>query len=327
MKIYGILCIVVAVILLLAPLAAISPGIEKSEPESSDYETRTAEAESENSDTISVFMSEEEKTENMDMRDYIIGTVAAEMPASYDTEALKAQALAAITYAEYTKLNGGGENLDGAVISDDGSTHQGYMTQAQMKEKWGDAYDTYYNKIADAVDAVIDKVITYDNEPIMAAYHAISTGNTESAENMWGGAVDYLVSVESPGDKYSSRYSSSVTVTVDEIKKLLENNNIEIKADGKELVKINSVTDSGTVRSVTVFGTEMTGMELRNLLSLRSPSFDVAYKNGEYTFSVRGYGHGVGMSQYGADWYAKQGCSYKEIISHYYPGTEITIRN
>lgn len=326
MKIYGILCIVVAVILLLTPLASISFRAETAETESSATEAETVETVSENPDTISVFMSEEEKTEEMDMRDYIIGTVAAEMPASYETEALKAQALAAITYAEYIRLNGSNEDLDGAVISDDGSTHQGYMTQSQMKEKWGDAYDTYYNKIARAVDAVIDEIITYENEPIMAAYHAISTGNTESAENMWGGAVDYLVSVESPGDKYSSRYSSSVTITENELKELLKENDIAIESEENELVKINSVTESGTVKSVTVCGTKMTGIQLRNLLSLRSPSFDVKYENGEYTFSVKGYGHGVGMSQYGADWYAKQGYSYEEIISHYYPGTEIEER-
>lgn len=324
MKIYGILCITVAIILLLAPLAAIPFRADEEVTVSTAEETIT-EAEDTDTDTISVFMSEDEKTKEMDMRDYIIGTVAAEMPASYETEALKAQALAAVTFAEYLKLNGSNEALNGADISDDSSTHQGYMTQSEMQEKWGDAYDTYYNKIADAVDAVIDKVIVYDGEPIMAAYHAISTGNTESAENMWGKAIPYLISVESPGDKYSTRYSSTVTVTENDLKDALKDyTDADFNSD--ELIKINSTTDSGTVTSVTVCGIKMSGMETRTLFSLRSPSFDLKYNNGEYIFSVRGYGHGVGMSQYGADWYAKQGYTYEEIIEHYYPGTEITSR-
>ena len=321
MKIYGILCITVAVILLVAPLASISFGGKDSEGESYTSETVTAEVESD--DTVSVFMSADEKTETLDMRDYIIGTVAAEMPASYEVEALKAQALAAVTYTEYLRLQNNGEMPDGAVISDDSSTHQGYMTKEQMQEKWGEAFDTYYNRIADAVDAVINEVIIYENRPVMAAYHAISTGRTESAENMWGSAVDYLVSVESEGDKYSSRFLSEVTISVSELKELLKNNGYKCENDE---IKINSTTEAGTVSSVTVCGNEMTGMELRNLLSMRSPSFTVTKDDDTYIFSVKGYGHGVGMSQYGADWYAEQGYSYREIISHYYPGTEITDR-
>lgn len=323
MKIYGVLCITVAIIMLLTPLAAIPFGLQE-DSETAVYEETTEYTT--DTDTISVFMSEEEKTEEMDMRDYIIGTVAAEMPASYDTEALKAQALAAVTYAEYLKKNNSDDNLNGADISDNSSTHQGYMTQTQMQEKWGDAYETYYEKIAGAVDSVIDKIITYNGEPIMAAYHAISTGKTESAENMWGKSIPYLVSVESEGDKYSTRYSSTVTVTADELKEAVKNTEEAEFSKENSLIKINSTTDSGTVTEAAVCGIKMTGMEIRALFSLRSPSFDVTYEDEKYIFSVKGYGHGVGMSQYGADWYAKQGYSYEEIISHYYPGTHIEER-
>ena len=326
MKIYGILCIAVAIIMLLCPLAAIPFGSDSHTEESETQENTTKEASNTDSDTISVFMSEDEKTEEMDMRDYIIGTVAAEMPASYESEALKAQALAAVTFALYLKENGNNETMNGADISDDSSTHQGYMSKDEMQEKWGDAYETYYSKIENAVDSVIDKVITYDGEPIMAAYHAISTGKTESAENMWGKAIPYLVSVDSEGDKYSTRYSSSVTVTEKELKEALKNTDGAVFDSEVSMIKINSTTDSGTVTSADVCGVEMTGMEIRNLFSLRSPSFNVTYADGVYTFSVKGYGHGVGMSQYGADWYAKQGCTYEEIIEHYYPGTEIEER-
>lgn len=323
MKIYGVLCIIVGLIMLLCPLASIPYNNKVSDIEQTTENITNATAKT-SEDIISVFKSKENKIEEMDMRQYIIGTVAAEMPASYNSEALKAQALAAVTFAEYQKSNNS-ENINGADISDDSSTHQGYMSKSEMEEKWGDAYETYYKKIADAVDEVIDKVIVFDGKPIMAAYHAISTGKTESAENIWGKSVPYLISVDSEGDKYSSRYSSTVTFTESELKEVVKSEVGNI-ADNETDIIVNKTTDAGTVSSVTVFGKKMTGMELRNLLSLRSPSFDVTYEDGEYTFTVKGYGHGVGMSQYGADWYAKQGYTYKEIIAHYYPETTIEQR-
>lgn len=325
MKIYGILCVIVAIILLFTPLAAVTYDTDNEESETDIVETADNTAEKSDSDTISVFLSEEEKTEEIDMRDYIIGSVAQEMPASYEIEALKAQALAAVTYAEYSKKNNS-DSTSSADISDDSNTHQGYLTQEQMQEKWGDAYEIYYNKIAAAVDAVIDKVITYDSEPIMAAYHAISTGQTESAENIWGEEIPYLASVESEGDKYSTRYSSEVTLTSDEIIQAAKEKGLTITDTDDELIKINSTTQSGTVTSVSIGSYEFTGTDIRDMFSLRSPSFDVTYENGSYTFSVKGYGHSVGMSQYGADWYAKQGYTYEQIIKHYYTGVEIENR-
>ena len=328
MKPYGILCIIISVILLLAPLASLksessAPG-DSSEPISEDGQTGEKQAsDPEDGDTISVFMTAGKKTEKMEMHDYIIGAVSAEMPASYDEEALKAQALAAITFAEYSRKHGTNENLNGADISDDSSMHQGYMSVDDMKEKWGDAYDTYYEKIADAVDEVLDKVITYNGEPIMAAYHAISTGQTESAENIWGQDIPYLKSVKSEGDPYSARFASETTFSTEELKNAV---NLKFSGDEEDMIQINSVSDAGTVLSVTVCGKEMTGMELRNLLALKSPSFTAEYSDGVFTFHVKGYGHGVGMSQYGADYYAKQGMTYDEIIQHYYPGTKITDR-
>ncbi len=328
MKLYGILCIIIAVIMLLTPLSAVSFGENKAKTEkSTELSELITEIETEESskdkDTISVFMTSKNKTEEMEMRDYIIGAVAAEMPAAYEEEALKAQALAAVTYAQYMKVNGNGEDLNGADISDSSDTCQGYITKAQMQEKWGDAYTKYYQKIADAVDAVIDKVITYDGEPIMATYHAISFGYTESAENIWGKDIPYLVSVESKGDTDSTRYISTVTITDDDLKGLTGNENIT--GDGSD-IKINSTSDTGAVLSVTVCGEDMSGMKARELLSLRSPCFTVGYEDGEYTITVNGYGHGVGMSQFGADYYAKQGMTYDEIIKHYYQGVEIETR-
>ena len=333
MKLYGILFVVVGIVMLLAPIAAIpfETGNEKNETEiqTEVQETLKTDAEEKENaeDTISVFMTADNETEVMDMRDYIIGSVSAEVPASYNEEAIKAQALAAVTFAEYRKKNTGEENINGADISDDSSKHQGYMSKAEMQEKWGDAFDVYYEKIADCVDEVLGKVITYDGEPIMAAYHAISSGKTESAKNMWGKDIEYLRSADSSWDKDSTRYSSEVVLTAQELaKKVSSIENSDFSEDEENWIKIKSVSDSGTVLEAEICGVKMTGMEIRNLLSLRSPSFDVEYNDGEFVFSVSGYGHGVGMSQNGANCMAQNGKTYEEIIAHYYPGTIIEDR-
>lgn len=332
MKMYGVLCVVVAIIMLLTPMAAITfekePAEKETEMQSVPEETvKTDISETEKEDTISVFMTADNETEIMDMRDYVIGAVSAEVPASYDEEAIKAQALAAVTFAEYRKQNGGDEKIGGADISDDSSIHQGYMTKEEMQEKWGDAFDTYYEKVADSVDEVLDKIIMYDGEPIMAAYHAISSGKTESAKNMWGEDIRYLRTVDSGWDKDSARYSSEVICSARELKDLLGNiEHTDFSSDEADWIKIKSTSDAGTVLEVEVCGAEMTGMELRNLLSLRSPVFEVEYEDGDFVFTVSGYGHGVGMSQNGANCMAQDGFTYEEIIAHYYPGTVIEER-
>lgn len=329
MKLYGVLCVVVAIIMLLAPLASISFEKETAGnvTESSSAAEKTEKTDNPDADTISVFMTADNETEVMDMRDYIIGAVSAEVPASYHKEAIKAQALAAVTFAEYRKKNGSNENIGGADISDDSSVHQGYMTKAQMQEKWGDAFDTYYQKIADAVDEVLDKIIIYDGEPIMAAYHAISSGKTESAENVWGEDVAYLQTADSRWDKDSSRYSSEVSYTASELRELLSDiSGADFSGDESDWIKIKSTSDAGTVLEAEVCGVKMTGMEMRKLLTLRSPVFETEYTDGEFVFTVSGYGHGVGMSQNGADSMAQDGYTYDEIIAHYYPGTVIESR-
>lgn len=333
MKMYGFLCIAVGISMLLTPMAAID--FDNSESEKiTELQTQTEETvkaaattEKQKEDTISVFMTTENETEVMDMRDYIIGAVAAEVPASYNDEAIKAQALAAVTFAEYKKRNGTESGIQGADISDDSSKHQGYMTKEEMKEKWGDAYDVYYKKIADAVDDVIDKVIVYDDEPIMAAYHAISSGKTESAENMWGEDIEYLVSTDSDWDTQSTRYKSEVILTDEEIENFMEfADNADFSTEKEDWIKITEVSESGTVLEASVCGIELTGMEVRNLFSLRSPVFSVEYSDGEYVFTVSGYGHGVGMSQNGANSMAENGSTYEEIINHYYKGVTIAQR-
>ncbi len=326
MKLYGALCIAVAIVMLLAPLVSVSfkstqAGTEKTTEDSAAADvTVSVDAQPEKDDSISVFLTADKSIDVMEMRDYIIGTVAAEVPASYDTEAIKAQALAAVTFAEYRKNLGGDKSIDGAIISDDSSRHQGYISKDEMKNRWGDAFDAYYAKICNAVDEVIDEVITYDGEPIMAAYHAISSGKTESADVMWGEDVPYLRSVDSQWDEDSTRYESDVVISPDELAEMM---NVDIS---DVYVKTKSTSPSGTVLEIEICSVSMTGMEARDLLGLRSPAFTVVKEDGEYIFTSKGYGHGVGMSQNGADCMARDGYTYDEIIKHYYQGVEIEKR-
>ncbi len=300
----------------------------ESESESETESTLTTEKDSseEGSDEmICIYLSDENKTLTLSLRDYIIGVVAAEMPAAYESEALKAQAAASITLAR-RKINTvtDSSELDGAVITTNSKKDQGYMSVDKMRERWGDEFDTYYKKIASAVDEVYSYQIEYEGEPIIAAFHAISTGKTECAENVWAEKKEYLVSVESEGDKLCATYESTLSLSGEKLEKYL-NEATGFKSKGKESEWIGECeyTEAGTLVSVEICKESFTGAELREILSLRSAAMEIEYTDGEFVFTVKGYGHGVGLSQYGADYYARQGLSWQEIIEHYYPGTQI----
>ncbi len=280
---------------------------------------------SDSQETICIYLSDEKKTLTLSLRDYIIGVVAAEMPAAYEKEALKAQAAASITLArrKMQTVTDTAE-LDGAVITTNSKKDQGYMSVEKMRERWGEDFGTYYEKIAAAVDETYSYQIEYDGEPIIAAFHAISTGTTECAENVWAEKKDYLVSVESEGDKLSATYESTFSLSADKLEKYLKDaKGFESKGKESEWVGACEYTEAGTLKSVEICGQSFTGAQLREILSLRSAAMDIEYSDGEFVFTVRGYGHGVGLSQYGADYYARQGYSWQEIIAHYYPGTQI----
>ncbi len=251
---------------------------------------------------------------------FLIGIVSCEMAPSSPTEALKAQAVAAYTY--YCKQRAAA--VDG-VFSNVPETLFTHGTEQGMKERFGEQYDTWYTALRDAVQAVEGQRIVYNNEPITACYHAISAGLTESAATVWGGDYPYLTPVDSAGDLTAEGYASSVTVSKDELVSKLQTANADFTpTDTPETWFGDAVTtDSGFVKSVNVCGITFTGPSLRTALSLRSPCFTVSYKEDTFTFAVHGYGHNVGMSQAGATYMAEQGASYKEILAHYYPHTDI----
>lgn len=263
---------------------------------------------------------EEEKKENMvtiyrsngtvlelEMEEYIVGVVASEMPASFNIEALKAQSVIARTYAL-------GKLSRGEILTDTVST-QSYIDIEQMKNKWGSDYSKYYNKIVNAVNSTRGQYLSYNGEYIEAVYHSTSNGYTEDASNVWGKSFPYLKSVESIWDRSTSSYLKIIEKDFETILNILG-------VSGNE-ISVISRNESGRVKEVKAGGKIYTGIEFRNLLGLRSADFDIEINDGTVTIITRGYGHGVGLSQYGANGMANAGYNYEQIINHYYSGVKL----
>lgn len=296
-------------------------------PETERTETST---EIEEADAIKVLDFTSGQVLELSMRDYVIGAVLAEMPATYCEEALKAQAVAARTYAvrqrEKQRLAPDPE-LMGADISNDSRKFQAYFTAAQAKAFYGDAYEAYCKKAAAAVDDTDRLVLFYDGEPIVAAFHSTSGGMTESAEVVWGSPAPYLVPVESPEDKESPTYLDEEVFAEKEFRKKLEKAlpEADFSVPAGEWVEIKETSPSGTVTEMLAGGEKLSGTEFRSIFSLRSANFTVVYNADEENFYIttKGYGHGVGLSQYGANAMGENGSDFREILLHYYTGAEI----
>ncbi|MCL2486820.1 MAG: SpoIID/LytB domain-containing protein, partial [Oscillospiraceae bacterium] len=244
------------------------------------------------------------------LRDYVLGVVACEMPMHYADEALRAQAVACRTYLSYYKENRGG------VIP---TTAQGFITVDGMKTKWGDDFDVNYPRLCGLVDSVEGRIIKYDGKPILAAYHAISHGETEDARNVWGEAMPCLVPVDSSADKTADGYRTGANFTREQFADAaLRAFSVDIgDVPLSELITDINKSASGTVLSAKICGAEVSGGSIRSAFGLRSADFDVSAVGDRVFFIVTGYGHGVGMSQNGANEMAKSGCDYREILEHY----------
>lgn len=272
---------------------------------------------------ISVLFKDSEKTSKMQLEEYIKGVVCAEMPASFESEALKAQAVAARSYAVYRIENQSADHPDAAVCTDFAHC-KAYKDIKEAKKGWGKDAETYSEKIKKAVDETKGEILTYGGEVALAVFHSQSGGGrTENSADVWGGDVPYLVSVESHGEENAPNFYSTAVFSFDEFKeKLISHNpvaNITSSADIGESV----ISEGGSVKSINIGGVSFSGRDLRSLFSLRSSCFKIIADEKNVRFEVTGYGHGVGMSQYGANTMAKEGYDYKKILMHYYSGTEI----
>ena len=254
------------------------------------------------------------KTSNLDeakLENYVIGVVAAEMPATFSIESLKAQAVASRTFA-YKKIVNSKLNYDN-LTSDKG---QAYISLDEMRKKWNNNFDDYYNKIAQAVLSTRGEIITFNNEIINAYYFSLSNGKTEDSAQVFGEAK-YLVSVDSPWDTENSSYNKTVFISLNEFKN-------KLGIDGN--IEINNINRSNTnhVQSIMINNKTYDGIKFRKLFNLRSTDFEIEVNEDKIIVNTKGYGHGVGMSQHGANSLAKEGKKYDEIIKYYYQGVKIS---
>ena len=276
--------------------------------------------------TVRLLHSKTNKVEELKLDEYLYGVVSAEMPASFEEEALKAQAVVARTYTLYKIINNSTKHKD-ADICDDSTCCQAWISKEDRLAKWDeDKKNEYWNKIVKAVNETQGKIVTYNSEPINAFFHSNSGGATEAPINVWGGSgYPYLQSVSTDGEDAYSQYSSTVTVTQTQFKEIIEEVHSDFKIDfnDKDCIEIKEYTEGNRVKTIKVGNLSLSGVEIRTLFGLRSANFKITMEGKNITFEVTGYGHGVGMSQTGADSLAKQGKSYEEIIHHYYTGVEI----
>ncbi len=278
----------------------------------------------ENSEQISVMKSTNGKVISVDEREYLIGVLAAETDLSYHEEALKAQVVASYTYSLYIREKDVSSELNGAQISDDPLVHQGYISPDERKKKWGEKFDEYENKAKRIVDEVYGEAVYYGDKPILAVYHDLNSGKTESAETVWKRKEPYLRQVESPGDRLSSQYSSKKELSYDEFKELISKiDGVELSGDKEKWVGEVAKNNSGYVKSVEVCGEEISSDDFRLALGLKSCCFSITCDENGIIIRIVGNGHMVGMSQYGSDYMARQGADYIEILKFYYSDVEI----
>lgn len=255
-----------------------------------------------------------EEIKSMPMEDYLICVLGAEIPADYEEEAIKAQAVAAYTFALYKKNINADKGFD---ISADPSVDQAFMDTDKLKEKWGENYSQNCEKIKNCIKSVSGIYVSYKDAPIYAAYHAISSGKTENCSDVFSDGCPYLKSVESIGDLICPDYLVTVDITAADFKQKFPSE-CRFSQNPSEYITEIVRSDSGGIKTAAVGGKTMSGSEIRKALGLRSANFDIKVDRDRFIFTTRGYGHGVGMSQNGANYMAQTGSKYDEILMWYY---------
>lgn len=297
--------------------------IAKSEEEGKKEQNENIEKEKSNTKVI-LLHTETGEVEEINLEEYLYGVVSAEMPANFEKEALKAQAIVARTYTAYKMYKGGKhENAD---ICDDSKCCQAWISKEKRFEKWNeDDRENNWNKITSAVDETSGKIITYEGAPINAFFHSNSGGTTETVANVWGGTnYPYLQSVETSGEEGYTQYASTVTLTKEELLQKMQEKYPETVIDWaqEKPIQITEYNESGRVKTIQIGNKSISGVEARTIFGLKSAKFTVQVGE-NIQFDVVGYGHGVGLSQTGADAMAKTGASAEQIINHYYTGVKI----
>ena len=315
--------------LFLLPLLLVPQGESQIPVESGslpiDHTVVTPEASLDSGRQVKVQLADGQ-VETMALDDYLWGVVAAEMPASFEPEALKAQAVAARTYTD-AKMERTTTKHPEADVCTDVTCCQAYRTKEEAAASWGDNAQTYTDKITAAVAETDGVAVLYGGKPIQAVFFSSADGRTVDAVEVWGNTVPYLTGVDSPEGEEVPNYHSTVTVPLEEFKTTLlaQYPDADLSGDPAGWFSNTVSNSAGGVSSVDVGGVTVSGQDLRTLFSLRSTSFTVTAGADGVTFAVTGYGHGVGMSQYGANALAKEGKDYEEILKWYYTGVEVEV--
>lgn len=277
-------------------------------------------------ENISVYIKSEDKVCDMEVEQYIKEVTAAEMPAEFELEALKAQAVAARTYltnrVRVYKKNQPPEEHKGALICTDSTHCKAWISEEKKKEQWGNDFKKNWEKISEAVDSTKNLIITYNSQPISAVFHSTSSGTTENAKDVWGGDVGYLVSVKSEGDLKSPKFNSEAEFSLEDFKKIAQENIKDVNWENG-LVSNIVRSDAGGIKTLSVGGVDVKGSDFRFMYGLRSTNIEIEFLENSIKMYVKGYGHGVGMSQYGANYLAQEGKNFEEILKTYYSGVEI----
>ena len=276
--------------------------------------------------TVKLLHVSNNKIEEIELDNYLLGVVSSEMPASFEKEALKAQAVVARTYTIY-KITESNKH-ENANICDDYKCCQAWISKEDRLSKWDDKEKKQnWVKIEEAVNSTKGKIITYDGKAINAFFHSNSGGITETASAVWGGTnYPYLQSVQTSGEDNYNQYKSELVITKDEfISKIKEyHNDFIIDFNLNNSIEILDYTDGGRIKTVKIGNLNLSGTEVRNIFGLKSAKIEIKIEGENIRFNVIGYGHGVGMSQTGADSMAKEGYNYEDIVKHFYKGVQIS---
>jgi len=321
-KLMGIAIILIFAGVIIMP-AMIIEGIRLFEP---PVQTQTGQ------NLVRVYFHQAGTTRVLPLEEYLVGVVAGEMPADFESEALKAQAIAARTYTlkkvKEARTRPDADHADADICTD--ATHcQAWVDETSLRQRWGLInFWRYYNRIKEAVNATRGMVLTYQGKLIDPVYHSNAGGRTESAAAVWGDDIPYLQSVASPWDRESPHYCNSFTYSLQELEGKLAVNLTAVPAatlaaPGGSAIKVLEKTDSGRVKTIEMGDKTFAGTELRRLLGLPSTNFTWQVEGDQIKFNTIGYGHGVGMSQYGANGMAGEGKKFNEILTYYYQGVKI----
>ncbi len=296
--------------ILVIPFAEASTEVEENQ---SQEQTTSTDAEA-NEHIVTVFRDQTEEIEEVPLEEYVALVVASEIPMSFEKEAIKAQALAARTYIVKKMMTNNGEDYHVTDTIQD----QVYKNMDELRQDWGVDFSKRFAKLQEAVEETKGQIITYEGTPITAQFFSTSNGFTENAEDYWQNEIPYLKSVSSPWDEASPEFAEQEVLSIQEVAAQLDlNSSTSLNVDNI------SRTESGRIEQISINGKTFSGREVREKLGLRSNDFTIELKDQHVIFTTKGYGHGVGMSQYGANGMAMEGKTYQEIVKHYYQGIDI----